>query len=236
MTDQNSGLLHEPTNRGENDQTGEVGERKYQSIKINGETYTVDRSRAHANNVESRKSWASRSDGTWFQWQKYAVLDWTDKDEVEKMNKWRAQALARAGFPLQRQPSLDYTSEEKDWLFEHVKAAQGARPETSWDELTRQFNQHFGTSRNRVALQAAIDRLRAEYRDNKGERKPQSGRGRPSKSYTPEESTTNTSAQLDGANDAPITSEAQAQSKQITRSHLLSRFQARTSEMQKGGE
>jgi hypothetical protein len=241
VVDPDSVLQHQPKNRGENDQTGVRGERRYQTIEIVENVYTVDRSRAHANIIQDWKSWSVRKHGGWIQWKSYASLDWTNQNEVEKMNKWRDQSLTRAGFPRKRKEErVDYTADEKDWLFERVKAAGGNRPNISMLDLTRQFNKRFGNTREEMGIQSVFDRLRVEYGRYNGQQKPTRGRGRPLESsqakssfsrgevLNPTEDDIEQRSTPSHASDLLPTS--------ITRTALLSQFQARTGEMQKSRE
>jgi hypothetical protein len=165
VTDLDTGFQHQPSNRGENDQTGVVGERLYQTVKLdNGNLYTVDRSRAHANKVQPWKSWAVKKNGVWFQWASYSTLDWADRAALTKMNNWREQAFARAEFPKKRQGRWDGTA---------------------------------------VQTQAPLE--------SEPEKEEQPGKA----------------ATLDSQVTQPPPNS-------ITRTHLLSQFQARTGEMQKG--
>jgi hypothetical protein len=124
VTDPDTGFQHQPRNRGENDQTGVVGERMYQTVKLDdGNLYTVDRSRAHANNVQPWKSWAVKKSGVWFQWASYSTLEWTDRAALVKMNNWREQAFARAEFPKKRQGRWEGTTVR-------TQAALESEPET----------------------------------------------------------------------------------------------------------
>jgi hypothetical protein len=165
VTDLDTGFQHQPSNRGENDQTGVVGERLYQTVKLDdGNLYTVDRSRAHANKVQPWKSWAVKKNGVWFQWASYSTLDWADRAALTKMNNWREQAFARAEFPKKRQGRWDGTA---------------------------------------VQTQAPLE--------SEPEKEEQPGKA----------------ATLDSQVTQPPPNS-------ITRTHLLSQFQARTGEMQKG--
>ena len=187
IVDADSGLTHQPKNRGETDQTGIPHQRKLQTIKINGKLFTVDRSRAHANDIQEWKSWSIKS-GKFYQWPKYANLDWTKPNEVEKMNKWREQSLTRLGFPAKRkEPRADYSQEERDWVFEFVKRANGQRPpDVTMAELTRRFNARFGGSRLELGVQSLYDRLREEYRTNNGRQKPHRRRDSSRRSSQPQ--------------------------------------------------
>ena len=180
VTDAKSGLNHQPKNRNENDQTGVPGERKYQTIKIQGKVYTVDRSRAHANVIQKWKSYALTKKGVWYQWRQYRNINWADPNSVEKLNKWREQALKRAGFPDKREETREpYTEDQLDWLFEYVKRANGERPNITMDELARRFNAQFpNQNRRTLGIQSVYDRLRGEWRDNDGQRKPRTHRTR----------------------------------------------------------
>ena len=184
VTDPDSEIDHQPENRGENDQTGVPGERKYQTIRMaNGRTYTVDRSRAHADKVQEWKSYALNKKGAWFQWKSFSTIDWTTQESVEKMNKWREQALKRAGFPVKRKGKrLDYTAEERTWVFGFVRAANGGRPNITMAELIRRFNERFGEPhREELGVQSVCDRLRTEYKENGGQMKERPGRTGPRK-------------------------------------------------------
>ena len=180
ITDAKSGLDHQPKNRGENDQTGVRGERKYQTIKMHGKVYTVDRSRAHANVLQKWKSYALTRKGVWYQWRRYSTLNWTDPESVEKLNKWREQALKRAGFPDKREETREpYTEEQLDWLFEYVKAANGERPNITMAELARRFDVQFpNQNRGTLGIQSVYDRLRREWREFGGQRRPRTHRTR----------------------------------------------------------
>lgn len=183
LIDPVTGLAHQPKNDGRCDQTGEEGDRCWQTIKIKGKIFTLDRSRAHADKIEEWKSWCISPKGVWYQWKKYKTLDWSDANEVEKMNKWREQASKRVGFyPKRVIKRPDYSQPERDWLFEFVKAAKGDRPSTPMADIVRQFNERFGPERSRddIGIQSVIDRLRREYKENKGNQKPNHGRGRKS--------------------------------------------------------
>ena len=112
VVDQHTGLTHDPRNGGTRNQTGEVGQTRYSTRSINGRNYTLDRARAHARNVEEHKSWIVNQKGVWKQWPNYTSLDWSNADQVERMNKWREQAATRAGWPGKRQVVRpDYTEE-----------------------------------------------------------------------------------------------------------------------------
>ena len=238
IIDLDSGLRHQPQNRGENDQTGVAGERRYQTLRIHGEVYTVDRSQAHANNIQAWKSWSVRRPGGWIQWTHYASLDWTNQSEVDKMNKWRYQSLTRVGFPqMRKKKRVDYSAEEKDWLFEHVKAAGGDRPNISMLELTRRFNERFGDTRMELGIQSAVDRLRGEYARCNGQRRPTRERGRLPQATSPFSRGEVFDSTGDGVEQRITPSHSKdVPPNSITRTALLSQFQARTGEMQKSRE
>lgn len=179
LIDPVTGLAHQPKNDGKCDQTGEEGQRAWQTIKINGRIFTLDRSRAHADRIQEWKSWSLTPKGFWVQWNKYKTLDWTNPDEVEKMNKWREQSSRRVGFYAKRKDNRPgYTQPERAWLFEFVKAAEGDRPSTPIADIMRRFNQRFERQRKEVAIQSVIDRLRKEYKENNGSQRPKQDRRR----------------------------------------------------------
>lgn len=235
LVDLDSGLAHDPENRGENDQTGELEEYRYSTISLNSKSYTIDRSRAHADQVQEWKSWAVSTKGKWYQWKRYSALDWTNASEVEKMNKWRHQALKRAGFmpPRSNRPRWDYAPEERDWVFQYVKAAEGGELATSIEELTRQFNLQFGDTRDVIGIQSLVSRLRKEYAIYDGEQKP-SGRTKNGALIGAELASEDEVDDVPAGNTSKATVSQPQGPKSITRSALLSQFKARTGEMQKG--
>lgn len=178
VIDPKSGLRHDPLNRGENDQTGTYGARRYQSRLINGSQYTVDRSRAHAGDVQPHKGWIVKADGTWAQWRNYGTLDWNNKIRVEKLNKWREQTYKRHDWDKKREINRpNYTEEEKDYLFDKIKAAtrpgeQAKRPDGKIAALVKEFNRRFNADRDPTGITGVLDRLRHEYDDYGGHRKP----------------------------------------------------------------
>ena len=177
--DIDSELLHQPLNRGENNQTGVYGQRHYQSRMINGKQYTVDRQRAHAPLQEPHKSWICNNNGRWHQWKGYSTLDWSDRNEVEKMNKWREQAFARHFWPKKRrQARPDYTQEQRRHVFDNfVKPVHGGQPSETTERITELFNARFQQARDASGIGALLDRLRKEYEKYNGQMKPHRGRG-----------------------------------------------------------
>jgi hypothetical protein len=188
IVDADSFYTHQPKNPGGSDQTGVIGERKLQTIKINGKLFTIDRSRAHADTIQEWKSWSIGKGGKWYQWPKYANLDWSIPAEVEKMNKWREQSLGRIGFPRKRKEDrTDYTQEERDWVFEYVKINNGQRPaDITMAELTHRFNVRFGDNRLELGIQSLYDRLRNEYLTNNGQQRQHRRRGSSRRSSQPQ--------------------------------------------------
>ena len=179
LIDPKTGLAHQPKNDGKHDQTGVEGERNWQTIKINGKIFTLDRSRAHKDSVQEWKSWTVNAKGQWYQWKQYSSIDWTNEVSVESMNKWREQATRRVGFyPKRELDRPDYTQPERTWVFGYVKDSKGERPTTTIAEITRLFNERFVPQRDEIGIQSLIDRLRKEYRKNGGNQKPNHGRGR----------------------------------------------------------
>ena len=172
--DLDSGLKHDPKNRGENDQTGVTGERNYQTIQINDMLYTVDRSRAHINIVQPWKTWTVTKDGGWHQYKSHATLRWTDADDLRRLNTWRENHLLKAGFPPRqgRRRGEEFTAAQKDWLFEFVMAAEGGTPSRSMVELTRQLNKRFVASRSEEEIEQQIERLRRRYKTENRPQKP----------------------------------------------------------------
>ncbi|KAK3703308.1 hypothetical protein LTR37_014520 [Vermiconidia calcicola] len=178
IIDSDSRLRHSPLNRGENDQTGTPGARNYQTRQIGDKKYTLDRSRSHVGPAEPHKSWVVTKNGEWFQYKKYHLIDWTNKDSVEKLNKWREQACKRGEWPKKRKDDRDtYTDEQKEYLFVLIKANSGGRPKLSMAKLTRRFNQQFSNQRGEMGITGIYDRLRGQWRANNGERSERRPRG-----------------------------------------------------------
>lgn len=159
----NNAHVHDPTNRGANNQTGNPEFLLYQTRIIDGTKITVDRSRAHAGSVEQHKTWIYGTKG-WRQWQRHGTLNWNDKDAVEMLNKWREQEYARAGWPHKRGLVREaYSEAQKDFLFVNfVKPARGGRPTRRAADIVMLFNARFGTQRSVAAITAILERQRKQ--------------------------------------------------------------------------
>ncbi|KAK5726787.1 hypothetical protein LTR15_002676 [Elasticomyces elasticus] len=159
--DPNSGLRHAPTNRGENDQTGSPSA-AYHTLDIRGTSFTLDRSRAHATIVQPHKTWIVTNKGVWQQWSGAKTLDWLSKTEVEKLNKWKEQALKRNGWPPKRwDPRPEYTDEEKAWLMGLVVEERRTGRTLSNEQVTLDFNARF-PPRDVTGITAILHRLRKQ--------------------------------------------------------------------------
>lgn len=186
--DRHSGLTHEPFNRDNIDQTGPHGRAQYQTRLLPANSaaarkITVDRSRCHAPVPESWKGYLCNGKGEWFKYQQLDTLDWKDKAQVGKLNKWREQQYSRYGWAKKRTDRrVDYTEEQKKWLFDLVKAANGKRctPE-ELRALTNNCNGRFPPPagqrpRDTNGIQSAFDRLRKMFAEH-GEYKKGRKRG-----------------------------------------------------------
>ncbi|KAK3648748.1 hypothetical protein LTR56_001021 [Elasticomyces elasticus] len=158
--DPNSGERHAPTNRGENDQTGSATA-NYHTNVFGGVPHTLDRSRAHATVVEPRKTWIVTNKGVWQQWTGAKTLDWSNKNEVEKLNKWKEQALTRHDWPPKRTGVRPpYTAEQKAWLMDRVKEERRTGRTLSNEQVTLDFNARFNETRSVTGITAILHRTR----------------------------------------------------------------------------
>ncbi|KAK4899774.1 hypothetical protein LTR27_003040 [Elasticomyces elasticus] len=158
--DPNSGMRHKPTNRGENDQTGSATA-NYHTNVFGGTPYTLDRSRAHATVVEPRKTWIVTNKGVWQQWTGAKTVDWSNKNEVEKLNKWKEQALTRHDWPPKRTGVRPpYTAEQKVWLMDRVKEERRTGRTLSNEQVTLDFNARFNETRSVTGITAILHRTR----------------------------------------------------------------------------
>ncbi|EMC92069.1 hypothetical protein BAUCODRAFT_275033 [Baudoinia panamericana UAMH 10762] len=175
-----SGLIHNPLNRGENDQTGGYNA-DYYTRSINRRAYTLDRQRAHHNHAEPHKSWVVDKSGHWMQWPGYGTLNWSIKDAVERMNKWRVQKLSRDGWPAKRAEAgtaapvqrKGYTDGQLDWLMDDIKKGKG-KLTMRISKLAAEFNRRFKEERPDSGVQSCVNRLIAQYKKY-GDRKPKTG-------------------------------------------------------------
>lgn len=239
MIDPHSGLPHDPTNRGENDQTGVPGERIYATIRIAGTTYTVDRSKAVLDTPQEWKTWAVKAKDGWFRYRGSSTHDWTSQDSIANLNRWRDQALNRLGF--RARPRDDFTAEEREWLFELIVEEGGARPNRPMAELTADFNKEFKRGRGERSISALVDRLCEEYKACGGQQKlRQSATVGKRKAQEVEVEVEHTTVQgrrrgralIEGAN-AEVGRAEVTQTKSVTHADLLSQFQARKGDRQK---
>jgi hypothetical protein len=168
--DPNSGLLHEPRNRGENDQTG-TETAQYHTRLIRGKKYTIDRSRLAVNRPEPHKCWIVTKYGVWRTREGSEKVNWANEKEVEQVNKWKEQQLGRDGWPKKREARKGYTREEKKWMWAKIAEVAGRRPTEDVQALTSAFNARFGAKREWQAIVGWIDRLCAEYKKHGGQMK-----------------------------------------------------------------
>ncbi|TKA70117.1 hypothetical protein B0A55_06974 [Friedmanniomyces simplex] len=158
--DSNSGELHDPLNRGENNRTGDNGA-AYHTRRINDRVFTVDRSRAYKDTKQMHKSWIVTRKGAWQQWSGAKDLNWTSKDAVEKLNKWKEQTMKRNGWPPKRDDVREsYTKEQTGWLNTKVQAPANGELQDAIKKITADFNKRFGQKRSETGIYAAMDRLK----------------------------------------------------------------------------
>lgn len=171
--DAHTGEEHDPSNLGVNNQTGD-GTAFYQTRIIDGTKFTVDRTRAHAPLREIRKTYIVTKKGQWQQYPHLSSIDWDDRQSVEKVNKWREQAFKRNDWPLKRtreeiEQRGSYTDEEKEFLMDHIKEAEGKNPLIGNRRLTRRFNKKFPRlPRDETGISAVIERLKKEFAKYQG--------------------------------------------------------------------
>ncbi|KAK5116481.1 hypothetical protein LTR62_008030 [Meristemomyces frigidus] len=115
--DPNSRLPHDPTNGGvsDRDQTDQDDNlATYHTRTINGESATLNRSRAFPGLPQTFKTWVVNKHGAWSQYKGHAILNWSDPAFVEHFNKWREAGLARSGWPLMRTDKrVTYSDEQR---------------------------------------------------------------------------------------------------------------------------
>lgn len=123
--DAKTGLRHNPTNNGENDQrpSGRNAENDrswYMTININGKSVTIDRATAYANpegHSQPHRAWMPNAEGQWEQWSRIDEVNWKDVLSVKALNAWREQKAERLGFPKKRPHRIGpYTEEQKKWM------------------------------------------------------------------------------------------------------------------------
>ncbi|KAK4505092.1 hypothetical protein PRZ48_003055 [Zasmidium cellare] len=175
--DRGTGLAHDPSNGGENDQTASDGRAAYSTRSILGKKITLDRARVHAvpagTTPQVHRMWTYTAGGRWLRYPETGgKINWADKASVEKLNKWRQQAEKRNGWaPKRALPREQYTNAQRAWVFRFVAENNGGRPRQGGAELCRQFNAEFGAQRKQKAVEALVDRLMREWKENGGEMK-----------------------------------------------------------------
>ncbi|KAF2767355.1 hypothetical protein EJ03DRAFT_353124 [Teratosphaeria nubilosa] len=154
--DKDSGLRHDPANRGRNDQTGIVGKARYQTRRLTAKgevgkagVCTVDRSRAHAGEVEEHKYFICSKYGEFHKHKHWEKIEWESPTSVEILNRWRAQEFDRAGWPkIREEKRQPYSDEQRDWLEAKVKAKTGHKfSQKEAGLLAAEFNAKFTESR-----------------------------------------------------------------------------------------
>jgi hypothetical protein len=179
--DPHSELLHDPKNRGENDQTGDAGA-KYHSRLIDGKQFTIDRDRARPKNVQPHKAWVPTKHGRWERWPSYADIDWSSTSSVEKMNKWKEQKLYRGGWKTKRDEIRQkYNDEEKAWMRDKAKGEELKDVKATLADIAEDFIRTFNSSHPKSGVISCYIRVRdalkrkqdAGARDNSNGNKPQ---------------------------------------------------------------
>ena len=177
-------LKHDPTNGGENDQTGIAEHLRYRTIipKKATKQVTADISPAAKDRPELHKLWCPNSKGKWVKWapRDISKVNWSDSEHLKRLNAWRDQALSRAGFGYKRDgPRDDYTPVQKKWLFDnHIAHRKGTPPGVhDLPKIRDDFNKHFGAERTQAGLSAVCARLSKMWRENNGKFKEGPRRG-----------------------------------------------------------
>ncbi|KAK5131452.1 hypothetical protein LTR08_000916 [Meristemomyces frigidus] len=124
--------VHEPFNRGENDQTAPSARARYETRLLPvGSTaakkVTVDRGFCRVGEKELWKTAICKGDGEWVPYPKLANLDWNNKKQIAKLNAWRDRAYANAGWTKRFERRIDYNEDERKWVFERVRKAGGSK-------------------------------------------------------------------------------------------------------------
>lgn len=215
--DPHSGLVHDPLNRGENDQTGQSGRGIYQTrllpadrkgnvfTRDNPKQYTVDRARAHRGIPEDHKGYVLTNEGNWYKWLHFDTIDWDNAGSVEKLNKWREQAANRYGWPRKRDEDREtYTQQQRQWLFDnHVRPQKDSTSRSiGFDKMTDAFNLFFGASRNKSGIQSVYSRLCDEFKKY-GKMKEKRKRGENRRRKSGQESVVDEVDEGEGEDDKP---------------------------------
>lgn len=177
-----TGLAHEPTNGGSNDQTPLVGRKFHLQTRTFGNiTVTMDRYAAKVGFIELHKLFIHNG-AKWIQWHRASSMNWNDPTMVNDLNRWREQACRRADWPNKRGDRREnYTQEQRDYMFEMIVRNDGRTPSIAYKPLTKQFNEHFGLTGEQEraigAIQSLVSKLCKEYQKYGGKQKPRDGKG-----------------------------------------------------------
>jgi hypothetical protein len=111
--DWRSGCTNDPGNAGENNQTGSPETARYVtclwpevSFLCPQSPYTMDLSNVQLGIPEPHKEWVCDDAGLWDHFAGCQVLDdgrWIDADYIGRLHSWRADMLARYGWPQPRE-------------------------------------------------------------------------------------------------------------------------------------
>lgn len=165
-------------NFGLSDQTGTPGKVEHHAVWYRGGWRVMDRSRATQNLPEPHMLKCYGRSG-WLKWAQSAMMDWSDKAMIGKLNNWRDQTLRRGPFEQKRDQTCRccYTPEQRQWVVDEYRKAVGQRkPADGMAKLLERFNARFSANRSREGLQSLWDRCRYEI-DRFGELQPRRARG-----------------------------------------------------------
>ncbi|KAK3678693.1 hypothetical protein LTR78_001146 [Recurvomyces mirabilis] len=158
-----SGVVHDPLNRGENDQTAPDDDlATYHTREIAGKVFTLDRMRAHAGPPTPRLAWILTKKGVWQKYSGYEKVDWTKETSVESLNKWKEQALNRNGWPSKRGDRPTYPDDQREWMLEYVKGKKLPSSSIALHELAAAFDERFDSKRPVTGLYGLMTRIRGE--------------------------------------------------------------------------
>ncbi|GAB7361831.1 hypothetical protein MBLNU230_g1873t1 [Neophaeotheca triangularis] len=158
---------HDPTNNGQNDQSGDPARQMYQTWTFGDKTVTIDRSNVHATGtvkdtgVQPHKLWMFNG-RVWTTWPSLPAtgMDWADTDLVRKLNKWREQVTSRAPFPTRTgKSSKKYSAAQERWFESLITENDWEKPKLTAAEVTSAFNAKFNQSREENGVYSKLDRV-----------------------------------------------------------------------------
>ena len=159
----------DPTNGnpgGKTDQTARLSTPRYFTYRIAGRIVTVDRARPIVGLVEEHKTYVY-TEADWHQHPRHAELDWSDKEAVATLARWRDQRNRRNGWPeLRSSRRTLYAEDERVWLEARVREYLDAGKPYDVVATNLGFQERFGDrgERTEAGIASIMLRIRRQYR------------------------------------------------------------------------